>query len=124
MPCNVMRIFVYGVNYAELMNFSFATLKQIHNVLSQKYDFFCQTCQNNLKIEECLNKDLNMYCPYNENHTLIKSKCFDKEKTKIEKLMRCIQELKGKVPLRNFVRHFKRSMDDSSQTDRVVVRKS
>lgn len=121
---NKRRIFVYGVNYAELMNVSFATLQQIYNILSQKYDFFCETCNNNLKLEECLNKDLNICCPSNENHTLMKSKCFDKEKATIETFMRRIQNLKGKVPLRNFVRHFKRSIDDSSQTDRVVVRKS
>lgn len=118
------RIFVYGVNYTELMNSSFATLKRIHGVISQKYDFYCEPCKKNLNIEECFDEDLNICCPFNKDHTLIKNKCFDGEKNKIETLMLRIQGLKGKSPLRDFVRHFKRSTEDSSQTDRVVVRKS
>lgn len=121
---NKRRISYYGINYIQFMNFSFITLKTIRTQLGRKHDFYCESCKRNLNVDECLDNSFQVSCPFNKSHILTKNKSFETEKKKIENIMRRIEEIKYKKPVRDFVRYFKRTLDDCSQTTRVVVRKS
>ena len=106
------------------MNYSFARLTLLNTVLSQSNDLFCENCNLNLKVEDCMNTNYNVCCPFDNSHKLTHAKLFDTEKRQIKMLINQINALRGKKPVRNFKANYKRNNCDCSQTARVVSKKS